>query len=121
MTQPMPLPMGRAEFEEWSDRIISGAIIQGAEGLIVPGGTGDDVRSLKFALASMIMHLGPCESHKPDAYFIHALRKGACNQVAHAVIMEYKTEQKAKEDALKAEMAAPEDAHAVEREAHLVQ
>ena len=50
-----PLPQGMTEFEEWADRIISGALVTA------------DPMSLKFALANMIMHLGPTESHKEDA------------------------------------------------------
>lgn len=71
MREMRPLPMGRVEFEEWSNRIISGALVPGLEPL-----------DAKFALADMITHLGPTESHKQDAYFIHYLRKVACNQVA---------------------------------------
>ncbi len=93
MAEPQPLPLTPQEFEEWSDRQIAGACItktDNPEALIT---------SQKFALASMIMHLGPTESHKPDAYFIHSLRKGAANQVAHAVMVKFKEEQKAKEEA----------------------
>lgn len=73
MNEPRPLPMGQKEFVEWSDRIISGALIP-----------CDDRDSLVSALAAMLMQLGPTESHKPDAYFIHSLRKAAANEVAHA-------------------------------------
>jgi hypothetical protein len=79
-----PLPMGATEFEEWSDRIIQGSLLIA------------DATSLKFALANMIMHLGPTESHKEDAFFIHQLRKSAANQVAHAKIEEYKAAYAAK-------------------------
>lgn len=111
MMEPQPLPLTPEEFEEWSDRQIAGACIvktDDPEALI---------RSQKFALASMIMHLAPTESHKPDAYFIHSLRKGAANQVAHAVMVKFKEEQKAKEDAKKTEdealaKAVAEDAFA---------
>ncbi len=84
MLEPRPLPMGRKEFDAWSDRIISGAVIPGA----TPA-------SLKFALAEMIMHLKPTDSHCADAHFIHCLRKGAANQVAWAVMEEMRTERKA--------------------------
>jgi hypothetical protein len=70
MTEPRALPLGRTEFEEWSNRIISGSILQA------------DPDSQKFALCNMLLHLGPTESHKPDAFFIHSLRKFAINQVA---------------------------------------
>ncbi len=88
MREPVPLPMGMSEFHAWGDRIISGALVPGAK-----------YEDQKFALASMLMHLGPTESHKPDAYFIHALRKGAVNQVAHTYILERKQAQKAEEAA----------------------
>lgn len=82
-----PLPQGGSEFEEWSDRIIGGALIE-AEPV-----------SLKFALANMIMHLGPTESHKEDAFFIHQLKKSAANQVANSKIEEYKEVYKKKQEA----------------------
>ncbi len=73
MNEPRPLPLGQKEFVEWTDRIISGALIP-----------TNDRESLVGALAAMLMQLGPTESHKPDAYFIHSLRKAAANEVAHA-------------------------------------
>ena len=95
LNEPRPLPMGREEFEEWSDRLISGALI--------PGGESDPVvfhESQKFALANMLMHLGPTESHKPDAFFIHSLRKFAINQVADSVRKELHDAAKARTAAL---------------------
>jgi hypothetical protein len=91
MRERRPLPLGRQEFEEWSDRIISGCLI--------PGATSE---SLKFALADMLLHLGPTESHKEDAFFIHALRKCAVNQVADSMRKEIR-------DATKARLAKEEE------------
>lgn len=84
MLEPRPLPMGMKEFEEWSERIISGALIP-----------TEDKDSLKAALASMLMALGPQEDHKPDAYFIHSLRKAAANEIAHATFQEIKRKKEA--------------------------
>ncbi len=96
MLEARPLPLGRTEFHEWSDRIISGAMVAGGE---------DDLEafidSQKFMLASMILQLGPTESHKSDAYFIHALRKAAANQVADTIGKELR-------EALKVRLAAKE-------------
>ncbi len=89
LTEPRPLPMGVKEFHEWSDRIIAGAMIHA------------DAPSLKFALAEMIMHLKPTDSHCADAHFIHSLRKFAANQVAYAMMQEIR-------DARKAALAAQE-------------
>lgn len=76
LLEPRPLPLGVKEFHAWADRVIAGALITA---------TPD---SQKFALASMILHLGPTESHKPDAFFVHSLRKSAANQVADAMLRE---------------------------------
>ncbi len=93
--------MGRTEFDLWSDRIIAGAMIQ-------PNAPEDEnkeifIQSQKFALANMLMHLGPTESHKPDAHFIHSLRKFAINQVADII-------RKELHEAAKARTAAEEAA-----------
>lgn len=85
MNEPRPLPMGQKEFVEWTDRIISGAMIP-----------CEDRDSLVAALAAMLMQLGPTESHKPDAYFIHSLRKAAANEVAHANFQAIKKKKEAK-------------------------
>lgn len=84
MNEPRPLPMGVKEFEVWSNRILSGAMIP-----------SDDPESLKAVLASMIMALGPLEDHKPDSYFIHILRKAAANEVANATFRGMKEKKEA--------------------------
>jgi hypothetical protein len=89
MAEPRPLPMGREQFEEWSDRIISGAIVTA------------DIPSQKFVLANELISLGPTESHKCDAHFIHRLRKLAINETAIAVRDELYKARKAKDDAEK--------------------
>jgi len=118
MNEPRPLPMGITEFHEWSNRIISGALVPNEDGYYV----GQDLTRLtkislpekieklkifqesqKFALANMLLHLGPTESHKPDAFFIHSLRKFAVNQVADAIRVELR-------EAAKARTAANENA-----------
>jgi hypothetical protein len=102
MTEPRPLPMGRQAFEEWSERIISGALL--------PGGEDDPeafIHSQKFVLVDMLLHLGPTESHKPDAYFIHALRKQAVNEIALVVRKEMYQAAKAKKEAEESTTVAP--------------
>ncbi len=91
MNEARPLPMGRQEFEEWASRIISGALL--------PGGKESEeifIESQKFSLANMLMHLGPTESHKADAFFIHSLRKFAINQVADTIRKEIHEAAKAR-------------------------
>lgn len=86
MNEPRPLPIGMTEFEVWADRIISGACL--------PETVGKD--GLYFTLASIILTLKPFESHQPDAYFIHSLRKAAANQVAVVVQQESQKRVKAR-------------------------
>jgi hypothetical protein len=92
LNEPQPLPMGRAEFVEWSDRIIAGAVIKGC----ATQSEEHFKNSQRFVLANMLLHLGPTESHKPDAYFIHSLRKVIINQVAHEIATELRDEAKAR-------------------------
>lgn len=91
MLEPRALPMGIEEFYEWSNRIIGGALIPCEEDKIEIF-----IESQKFALANMLLHLGPTESHKPDAFFIHSLRKFAVNQVADGVRVELRDKAKAR-------------------------
>lgn len=88
-TTMQPLPQGKKEFEAWSDRIINAANLK-----CEPGKEQEFRQSQKFALADMIMHLGPNEDHKEDAHFIKYLRKVACNQVAHAIMSEIRDKTK---------------------------
>lgn len=102
MNEPRPLPMGQKEFVEWSNRILSGAMVP-----------SDDRESLTAVLASMLMNLGQTESHKPDAYFIHSLRKAAVNEVAHAnfrAIKDKKAAESAKSEPAKPPLTANEQA-----------
>ena len=97
-----PLPVGRKEFEEWSDRIIQDC------GLTV---TPD---SIKFTLAAMVLQLGNTDAFKPNAYFISALRKAAANQVAQAVMEELNQKKKARIEAEKKAQLEAEEAAKME-------
>lgn len=92
---PQKLPQGLAEFESWSKAII--------DGYEMP-----DNDSIRFALATNIMHLStdPRDKAMPAAYvapeyFGHTLIKGAANQVAHAVMQDLKAKQAAEIEAAK--------------------
>lgn len=78
MLERRALPIGKTQFEEWSDRIIAGAMV------------GASVRSQKWALAEMVMHLNPTEAFKEDAHFILKLRKAAVNETCAAIMREIK-------------------------------
>lgn len=85
MLERKALPIGKTQFMEWSDRIIKGAMVEA---------TTD---SLRFSLANMLMHLGPTEAFREDAFFILQLRKAAVNQTAHYVAQELKEAHEAKQ------------------------
>ena len=97
LTEKRPLPIGMAEFDEWSDRIISGTCLPATS------------QSQKFALAEMIMHLPPTDDCMDDLFFIKKLRKGAVNQIAYAKMESIRDAEKKRlkeiEDAKKATLS----------------
>jgi hypothetical protein len=96
---PHKLPQGMAEFETWAKSIID--IYE------MP-----DNDSIRFALATAIMHLPATASHRPRAYFGAILIKGAASQVANQVFYDMKLKQqiKAEEEAKAAKEAADKQA-----------
>lgn len=60
--------------------------------------------SYKHAVASMIMHLGPLETHKAKHFFVKSIRKAQANEISYAIIQDVKKQEaeaqkKAHEDA----------------------
>lgn len=104
-----PLPIGRREFEEWSDRIISAACLTASK------------ESQKFALSDMLLHMKPTEDHCDDLYFVKSLRKFAVNETAVDVrkqLYEEKCAREAKEKSdhgkeVLGDVKLPEDASGV--------
>lgn len=99
LLEKRPLPVGMTEWDEWADRIVSGSLLQA------------EPDSMKFALGTMILHLGPTESAKEDAFFIHSLRKSAANQIADAKMREIRDKAKARlaaEEAAKVISSSPQ-------------
>ena len=91
---PTLLPQGASEFSAWADNI--------ANTYTLPT---QDKESLKFVLASLLMHLPPNASHRSNYYFVVAIRAAAAKQVAGAAFYEIKETQKrlAEEAAKKAQ------------------
>lgn len=79
-----PLPVGMAEFDTWANSIIE------------LGGQYADLDSLRFAIASMLIHADAKHGALPKHYFVVRLRKSAANQVASQVFQEIKEKQAAK-------------------------
>ncbi len=92
---PSPLPTGVSEFNSWVDSI--------AYTYQLPTSDQD---SLRFSLASQVMHLGPTVASKPKYYFALALRAGAAKQIAGNAFYEVKQNQAARQAALAAEATA---------------
>lgn len=79
-----PLPVGITEFDQW------------AESIIELSGEFADKDSMKFAIASNLIHLDHKIAKMPKAYFVNTLRKAAANQVASAVFQSIKLSQDTK-------------------------
>lgn len=84
-----PLPVGMTEFNEFANRIISKA------------GQFADEDSMRFALASIMIHADASKGALPDSYFIDRLRKSAANQIASQVFQDVKAKQAAAQEAAK--------------------
>lgn len=94
---PHKLPVGLTEFHNFSDSIIE------------LSGEYADRDSLKFAIATMILHAGEARGSLSKQYFVRRLRKVAANQVAGQVFTDIKEKQKAAQEAMKAGIKQVED------------
>jgi hypothetical protein len=92
---PTKLPVGMTEFHKFANEVIE-----------LSGKYADD-DSMKFAIASQVMHLGAQTSSAPKNYFVRSLRKAAANQVASQVFQDVKIKQ---QEAAKQAAAAEETA-----------
>lgn len=86
---PSPLPVGNTEFQEWADSF--------SELYTLPTSNQDSIR---FTLASIIMHLGHQDGYKSKFFFYLTIKAGAAKQVAGSVFYDIKQKQL---DAQKAE------------------
>lgn len=94
---PSRLPTGVTEFNAWADSIASTYRLPTA-----------DQDSVRFSLASQIMHLGPTADSKPKYYFVRAIRAGAAKQIAGNAFYEIKSKHQAAQKAAQAaEATAP--------------
>lgn len=91
---PTPLPVGLTEFNTWADSIIE------------LGGQYADQDSLRFAIASMVIHLPAGTGGISKNHFVKGLRKSAANQVASQVFQDIKAKQQALLEKQQAEATA---------------
>lgn len=96
LLEKRPLPVGMSEFDPWAERIIQAT------------GLPASYRSMKAALAQMIIHdCGDTQCFKEDAFFVLKLRKYASNQIAQAVFEEIHKQKKLEDEQKLAEDTAP--------------
>lgn len=77
---PTALPRGMTEFETWADSIITTYDFPNND-------------SVRFALATMIIHSGPQDDAKPKYQFARAVRASMSKQIAGGVFQDIKTRQ----------------------------
>lgn len=81
---PEKLPTGVGAFDAWVDALIDTYTMPTS-----------DRPSIRFVLASIIMHLGPRSAFKSKFYFYLMLHSSATKQVAGQIFYETKEAQKA--------------------------
>ncbi len=97
---PTPLPIGVAAHEKWVASILSMYSFP-------------DNDSTRFAVATMILNLGPTAGYLPKRYFGLAIRAGAAKQIASHFYVTLKEKQKAEEAAAKKQAEATASTAAV--------
>ena len=79
---PSNLPVGVEAFNSWA--------LELSETYDLPT---KDLDSVKFTLASIIMHSGPKDDKKSNIHFVRTMRAAAAKQIAGHVFYEIKTQQ----------------------------
>lgn len=92
---PSALPTGATAFNAWADDI--------QDTYWLPTSDTDSVR---YTLATIIMHLNQSSAFKSKWYFVQTLRASAAKQVAGNAFYEIKTRQQAAQAALTAAVTA---------------
>lgn len=98
-TIPTPLPIGMAEFDSWSADIISTYNLPNND-------------SIRFAIATMILHSPEKKAFISKFSFFLKVRKGMANQIAGGIMQELKEKQAAAAKAQQEAVAANEIAKA---------
>lgn len=91
---PSAVPIGRTDFDTWATSIIDTYQFP-------------DNDSVRFALASIVMHMGPTSAYKPKYYFALVIKAGAAKQVAASVFQDIKNKQVAEAAAKSSEGEQP--------------
>lgn len=84
---PRRLPVGLSEFNAFATRIVS-----------ISGNFADE-DSMRFAIATSLIHADASKGALPDKFFVDRLTKAAANQVASQVFQDVKAKQAAEQQA----------------------
>lgn len=84
---PSKLPVGTAQFDKFASDIIE------------LSGPYADVDSMRFAIASMLIHADARHGSLSKHYFVVRLRKSAANQISSQVFQDIKAKQQAAHEA----------------------
>jgi hypothetical protein len=84
---PSRVPTGMHEFDVWANDIVSTYAMP-----------TESYNSLKFTLATIIMHLGPSDAYKSKFWFALMINAAAAKQIAGAKFQEVKQEQQRRAD-----------------------
>lgn len=90
---PTPVPTGMTEFDTWSQSIIDTFQFKA------------DDESVRFTLATMIMHQGPLSAYVPKLKFALMMKATMAKQIAAAQFQQIKQRQNDAEAARKAKEA----------------
>lgn len=82
---PEAIPTGMEAFDQWAESFFD-----------IYEMPTQDKASVKFTLASVVMHLGPQAAHKSKLFFYLTLKAAAAKQVAAATFSKIKDEANAK-------------------------
>ncbi len=99
---PSPLPVGMTEFESWAASI---ADLYDLESIA-------DMRSIRYALSTMIISSGEVSAYMPKRKFALMVRTGAAKQIAGAVFQDIQAKHKAEVAAAQAGAKAKQLAEA---------
>jgi hypothetical protein len=81
---PQPLPVGKTQYDKFENDILD------------LSGRYADETSMRFAIASIMIHAPSDKGALSKKYFVDRLRKSAANQIASQVFQDIKTAQETK-------------------------
>jgi len=103
---PSRLPVTQAEFDAWLDSVMA----------LRPEGIPDN-RAIRFAAASMMLHVEQGKSWLSKRYFVRKLHRAGANEIAYAFMEKCKADEKADNAAKQAEQTTDEYKAKVEAKA----